>query len=615
MIYLILVLMSLGIIQLQNDPIDDSRFEIEVLTENVNQPMQMEILDDGKVIYIEKIGTIKVYDPITKSVYVAGNIPVNVNYSEPNTTAGDTYDADDGLHGIVLDPDFEINNFVYFYYSPKGGDSKSVLARYSMEDFILDEESKVILLEWPTQRNRCCHFGGGMIFDDMGNLLLAIGDNSSLGEAPSNAPRPEVYDPQRTSGNTNDLRGSILRIYPESDGTYSIPDGNLFPMDTPNTRPEIYIMGVRNPWRLSIDSKTGWLHWGEVGPSTEEFNVAHSSGNFGWPYFKANNSVFIDSFIIEENSETVSKKSENIVNDSPYNTGIRRLPAAEPALVWYHRNPDFDEFPIPGSGSLSAVGGPIYRRADFNNPERPFPDYYEGKWFDTDFVRGCILAIDMDDDGNYRSIEPFLKDLTFRGPIDMKFGPEGDLYVLEYSREPYVDSPADARIIRIKYNDGNRPPVVQASATRKAGSVPFELELISDGTKNLDGDSLEMKWIIESEGIGFKETFTEFNPKLTLYKPGIYNVTLNATGNDGLTNDMSFEVLAGNEPPDIEIDLIGANKSFYFSNTIEYNIEVYDHEDGSIEENGINEIDVNVWIEKLDSSIDVNYVSELYYSS
>ncbi len=123
----------------------------------------------------------------------------------------------------------------------------------------------------PVQREECCHVGGGMVFDKDKNLLLSTGDNTyskssdgftPIDERPGAAPR----DAQKSSGNTNDLRGKILRIHPEADGTYTIPEGNLFPKGTPNTRPEIYTMGNRNPWRLTIDSRTNWLYWGEVGP-------------------------------------------------------------------------------------------------------------------------------------------------------------------------------------------------------------------------------------------------------------------------------------------------------------------------------------------------------------
>src|SRR5690606_17686553 len=260
----------------------------------------------------------------------------------------------------ALDPNFKNNHFVYLYYSPEGDDPKSVLARYTLKDDKIDPNSQKILLEWRTQRNRCCHFGGGMVFDAKGNLLVAIGDNTALGTAPENAPRKEVYDPQRTAGNSNDFRGSILRIHPEEDGSYTIPEGNIFSVGIENAKPEIYIMGVRNPMRLNIDSNTGWLYWGEVGPSTDEFNQAKEAGQFGWPYFIANNEPEI---IINTLGDKANPN--RIENTSPLNTGIKELPSSPiPALIWYDRDKS-DIFPIPGTGSLSAIGGPIYRQNDF----------------------------------------------------------------------------------------------------------------------------------------------------------------------------------------------------------------------------------------------------------
>ena len=84
------------------------------------------------------------------------------------------------------------------------------------------------------------------------------------------------------------------------------------------------------------------------------------------------------------------------------------------------------------SGGNSAVGGPVFRKGDFKNASRLFPAYYEGKWFITDWVRGWVNVVEMNENGEYKSMERFLPDLKLKGPIDMKFGPDGDLYVLEY---------------------------------------------------------------------------------------------------------------------------------------------------------------------------------------
>src|SRR5690606_32440924 len=87
---------------------------------------------------------------------------------------------------------------------------------------------------------------------------------SSEGYAPlDERPGKQYYslDAQRSAANTNDLKGKILRIRPQPDGTYTIPEGNLFAPGTPKTRPEIYVMGCRNPYRIAVNKKTGTVYW------------------------------------------------------------------------------------------------------------------------------------------------------------------------------------------------------------------------------------------------------------------------------------------------------------------------------------------------------------------
>ena len=175
------------------------------------------------------------------------------------------------------------------------------------QDSLLLQSEKVIL-EVAVQRETCCHSGGSISFGPNGNLFLSTGDNTSSKESDGYSPLDEragraPFDAQKGSSNTQDLRGKILRITPTAEGSYTIPTGNLFSSDGSVGRPEIYAMGCRNPFRFSVDQKTGYIYWGDVGPdsgkdsklgpqSYDEWNQAKTPGNYGWPYFEADNKAY-----------------------------------------------------------------------------------------------------------------------------------------------------------------------------------------------------------------------------------------------------------------------------------------------------------------------------------
>ena len=205
--------------------------------------------------------------------------------------------------------------------------------------------------------------------------------------------------------------GKILRIHPKPEGGYSIPEGNLFKPGTAGTRPEVYVMGNRNPFRISVDPANGYLYWGEVGPDAnedtalgprgyDELNQARGPGNFGWPYFIGANHAY-PWFDYVANQPRAPKDPKHPVNASVNNTGLRELPPAQPAFISYPYGAS-ERFPLVGSGSRSAVGGPVFRQADFPGAKRAFPAYYEGKWLAADLARGWIMAIGMNAAGELK---------------------------------------------------------------------------------------------------------------------------------------------------------------------------------------------------------------------
>ena len=587
---------------------EENRFTTTILTKpgELDEPMEMSFLNDGRIVFVERKGNVKTFNTKTGEVKKVGHIPVNLKYTSKE---GRVTEAEEGLMGVIADPNFEKNNWIYMYYADTA-EAKHILARWELHGDSLYASTKKIVLEVVTQRETCCHTGGGMLFDKDGNLFLTTGNNtgnpvsgtSALDERPDRS----SWDDQRTGGNTNDLRGKILRIHPTDDGTYTIPKGNLFAKGTDKTRSEIYTMGHRNPWRVSIDSETGFIYWGEVGPDAskdsiigprgyDEFNQAKKPGFFGWPYFIGDNKAYSQ---FDYATEKVGEKfdAEHPVNNSPNNTGLMELPLPQKAFIWYPYS-NSEEFPLVGSSGRSATGGPVYHKEDFKNAARPFPSYYAGKLLIVEFMRGWIMSVAMDEEGNYVSMEKFLPNENFSSAIDMKFGPEGDLYVLEYG-SAWFRGNDNAQIVKIEYNGGNRKPIVKAEVDVVAGALPLNVNFSSAGTMDYDDydkDALKYEWLVKSDN-GFNKVLTDANPKLTLDQAGTYSVTFTVTDSKGEKNSQALEVKAGNDPPVVAIDITKGNKTFFFpKNAINYTIQVSDKEDGSLADKKIlaNEVAVN----------------------
>jgi cytochrome c len=593
-----------------DDPVkpEENRFTKVVLSEKLDEPMEMAPLNDGRVLFIERKGALRVYDPTTKAVRTLATIPVNTKYTNRQ---GQVREAEEGLMGLVQDPNFDQNHWIYLYYADPN-EKQHTLARYELRGDELVQASKKVLLNVPTQREECCHTGGGMTFDKVGNLFLTVGNNTSNSNSDGYAPideRPDQanWDDQRGAASTNDYRGKILRIHPEADGSYTIPAGNLFPKGTPNTKPEIYTMGHRNPWRISVDSKTGYIYWGEVGPDAsndsergprgyDEFNQAKGPGFFGWPYFIGNNIAYSD-YNFETKQVGPKFDPAHPVNDSPNNTGLRELPPAQPAMIWYPYAAS-PEFPLVGASGRSATGGPVYHRADFPTAKRPFPAYYENKWLIVEFMRGWIMAVTLDENGNFKSMERFLPNESFQSAIDMKFAPDGDLYVLEYG-SAWFRGNDNARLVKIEYNAGNRPPVAVASASKTSGAVPLKVTLSADGSKDFDGDALTYAWTVSGKGQPARK-FAQARPVVSFDKPGTYTATLTVTDPKGAKATRTLNILAGNETPAVAFDVTKGNQTFFFPNQpIEYAVRVSDREDGSLANGKITPAQVAVTIDYL----------------
>ncbi|WP_329107176.1 ThuA domain-containing protein [Micromonospora sp. NBC_01699] len=555
-----------------------SSFEKVSLDNNTNNPMELDIAPDGRVFYVERDGRIQIIKPNTGTTVTAVTLPVFTG-------------NEDGLLGIQLDPDFATNNWVYVYYAPNGGAARNYLSRFTVEGDTINAATEKVVLQIPTQRNTCCHAGGSITFDSQGNLYLALGDNTNPFESDSFTPideRPgrQDYDAQRSSGNTNDLRGKVLRIHPEDDGTYTVPAGNLFAPGTAQTKPEIYAMGFRNPFRIGVDPQTDTLYVGDYGPDagaanpnrgpegTVEWNIV-TPGNYGWPYCHGANYAYND-YPFPSGPSGAKFNCAAPVNNSPNNTGLTNLPPAISATVDfdYSGNPLFPE--IGGGGA--PMGGPVYRYDENLNSERKWPAYYDGKALLGEWNQNKMYTMQVSADGkSLVDINQLLTGMSMLRPMDFEFGPDGALYLIEWGTG-FGGNNDNSGIYRIDYIAGERSPIAVANAEPTSGPAPLAVQFSSAGSRDPDGGTLTYAW-----NFGDNATSTDPNPAHTYAAAGNYNAQLTVTNPKGRTAVANIPVTVGNTAPTVSIEFPPDGGFFEWGDLVKYKVNVTDPEDGTID--------------------------------
>lgn len=172
-----------------------------------------------------------------------------------------------GLLGLAFHPDYRRNGRFFVNYNRKS-DGSTVLAEYrrgAAPAVALPDERVLMVVPQPYAN----HNGGMVAFGSDGYLYSGRGDGGSGGDPGNRAQNPE------------ELLGKILRIDVDHGDPYGIPPDNPFARE--GGRPEIYALGLRNPWRFSFDSHTGELWVADVGQNKwEEIDLVTRGGNYGW---------------------------------------------------------------------------------------------------------------------------------------------------------------------------------------------------------------------------------------------------------------------------------------------------------------------------------------------
>lgn len=188
--------------------------------------------------------------------------------------------GEEGLLGLAFHPSYSTNGCFYVNYTTTrlNGTLQTVIAEYraapvGANTVNVSTEQRLIIVDQPEAN----HNGGGLAFGNDGFLYIALGDGGGGG------------DVHGTIGNGQDLTtrlGKILRVSVTCNGTFTVPSDNPFVTNPPTAAKEIWLYGLRNPFRFSVDHTTGNLWIGDVGQSSFEevdrVTPGQGGSNMGW---------------------------------------------------------------------------------------------------------------------------------------------------------------------------------------------------------------------------------------------------------------------------------------------------------------------------------------------
>jgi cytochrome c len=423
-------------------------------SEPLKMAFDMDAAGNVDVYFVQRFGLLRKYDAAKKAT---------VNLAKFTVPTG----SSDGLIGIALDPAFKSNRWIYLYYSTN---ADWRVGRFTLNGEQLDMASEKVVITIPEQVGSQ-HTGGAMQFDWDGNLWITTGDNNK----------------STAAANTFDLRGKILRIKPTADGKYTVPIGNLFAPGLDKTKPEIYVMGSRNPYSISLDPIRKAMTWGDVGPDfggiSEENNFTTKPGNFGWPYYAGDNIKLGG-----------GGSAEAPVNTDGGNTGLANLPPAIPAINSYKQ--------------ACALTGPVFYYNTIANVPGKLPPHFDGKWLVSEFSRNVIVALTLDAAGTkVLARDTVFPSIKINGPLDFQAGPDGNLYVVNYAG--YRSTSGPTGLLKISYTGTCAPPpnavgVASVAASRKGmlDTRGMRVEVTAEGAHSLEIKDLTGRVVARFRGQG-----------------------------------------------------------------------------------------------------------------
>jgi glucose/arabinose dehydrogenase len=461
----------------------------------LDEPTDLTFTPDGRMLVTERDGTVWVVQPGSGSVDPVPLIQL------PSVSI----DNERGLLGVAVDPAFEQNGWVYLFYTH--GSLRNRVSRFQATGGTAAPAGEQVVWQ-NTVNSDVWHQGGDLNFGPDGYLYISVGDHLR----------------SQTVQDLSSYHGKILRVA----GDGSIPADNPFHDGAGPNLDAIWIRGLRNPFRFSIDQLSGRMFIGDVGEgTTEEVNLGVRGGNYGWPLCEGT-------------------------------CGVAGM--TNPIYSYPHNNHD-----------ASVIGGFVYRGSQF-------PAEYQGEYFFADYGMNWIKRLTVDGAGNVTAVRNFEPpDGSSDGPygeiVSLAEGPDGSLWYIDAG--PFEFGNAGS-VRRIRNLNANQPPTAVASGEPTSGPAPLAVSFSSAGSADPEGQPLTYRWTF-----GDGATSTTPNPTHTYAERGRYTARLTTSDGNSETISGAVTVTVGSAPT-ATIVAPTAGRTFRAGDVITFSGEGSDPDDGPL---------------------------------
>ena len=556
-------------------------FQESVAIAGLNSPTTVKFSPDGRVFVGERSGVIKVFDSLTD--------PTPTVFADLRTQVYSFWDR--AFTGLALDPAFPVRPYVYVAYAhnaviggtaPRWSDPDTGadicpnppgatelgcvisgrLSRLTADGDKMVGSEQVLLEDWCQQFPS--HGTGDLVFGADGALYMSAGDGASFTKRDTGEYGNPCGDPAgqggalrsqdvRTPGDPTGLDGTILRIDPDTGE--GLPGNPMADSGDANAR-RIVAHGVRNPLRMTVRPGTNEMWFGDVGwADWEEINrlvPSQNLTNFGWPCREGP---------LAQGDSLAAGSTLKPYKDLAACQGFTGY--TNPHYPYFHRSAVVAGDGCRNSGSSSTTGVAFYNGGNY-------PAAYDGALFFADYSRRCIYAMPKGVNGLPDPNKRHVLVTDAATPVDLEIGPNGDLF--------YVDL-AGGTIRRVRYYNGNQPPVAVATATPQRGPAPLTTTLSAAGSTDPEKGALSYAWDLDADG-AFDDA-TGITVQRT-FDDGAWPVRLEVRDPQGAIATTTIIVTAGNTEPLAVIDTPAAATTWSVNQKLTFTGHGTDAEDGTL---------------------------------